>query len=31
MGKVKLFRDGFKLLTPRREYIYMWESGYYGQ
>lgn len=28
MGRIRRFRDGFKYLTPQREYIYMWESGY---
>ena len=31
MGRIKRFRDGFKRLTPQREYIYMWESGYYDE
>lgn len=28
VGRIKRFRDGFKHLTPQREYIYMWEAGY---
>ena len=31
MGRIKRFRDGFKRLTPQREYSYMWESGYYDE
>ena len=26
-----MFRDGFKHLTPQREYIYMWETGYFDE
>ena len=28
VGRIRRFRDGFKHLTPQREYIYMWLSGY---
>lgn len=28
VGRIRRFRDGFKRLTPRREYIYAWETGY---
>ena len=28
MGRIRRFRGGFKHLTPQREYIYMWLSGY---
>ena len=36
MGRIRRFRDGFKHLTPQREYIYMWEigcfdEGFYGK
>lgn len=35
MGRRRRFREGFKRLTPRREYIYKWDAGfisdgYYG-
>ena len=31
VGRIRRFRDGFKHLTPQREYIYMWESGYFDE
>lgn len=29
VGRIRRFREGFKRLTPQREYIYMRESGYF--
>ena len=31
VGRIRQFRDGFKHLTPQREYIYMLESGYFDE
>lgn len=28
MGAIRRFRDGFSRLTPQREYVYRYESGY---
>lgn len=29
MGRIRRFREGFQRLTPQREYIYSFESGYF--